>query len=72
MLLFRDEEEISHWVKQTGEARGEYVTLEKVWELSKLWYANRMSLDYRGRTLAEAEAIFRQIGLISNFWKFNS
>jgi hypothetical protein len=72
MLLFRDEDEISHWAKQTGEARGEYLTLEKVWELSKLWYANRMSPDYRGRSVQDAEAIFGQLGLNADFWKFKT
>ena len=71
MLLFRDEEEITIWVNRTGETRGEFLTLQKVWELSKLWYGNRMSPDYRGRSAGEAEAIFMQLGLTSTFWQFN-
>ncbi len=71
MLLFRDEEEITIWVNRTGETRGEFLTLQKVWELSKLWYGNRMSPDYRGRSTGEAEAIFMQLGLTSTFWQFN-
>ena len=70
MLIFRDEDEITAWVNQTGELRGEYITLQKTWELSKLWYSNRMSPDYRGRTIEEAEAIFKQLGLTSAFWHF--
>jgi hypothetical protein len=70
MLLFRDEDEISEWCRMSGEPRGEWLTLKQVWKLSKLWYSNRMSPDYRGRSHAEAEAIFEQIGATSDFWKF--
>lgn len=72
MLLFRAEEEIIRWIQATGEKRGEYLSLQQVWQLSKLWYSNRMSTDYRERTIEEAEAIFTQVGLTSNFWKFES
>jgi hypothetical protein len=70
MLLFRDEDEIIEWCEKSGEPRGEWLTLQQVLELSKLWYSNRMSPEYRGRSTKEAEAIFRQIGATSNFWKF--
>jgi hypothetical protein len=39
-----------------------------VWELSQLWYHNRLSPSYRGRMAAEVEAIFRHVGLHSPFW----
>lgn len=70
MLLFRDEEEIANWCEKSGEPRGEWLTLQQIWELSKLWYGNRMKPDYRGRSKEEVEAIFEQIGAISDFWKF--
>jgi hypothetical protein len=41
----------------------------QVWELSKLWYHNRLSPDYRGRSAGEAADIFRQVGLTSAFWQ---
>ena len=71
MLLFRAEENIEEWVRTTGEKRGECLTLQKVWELSQMWYHNRMSLDYRGRTVEEVHAIFESVGLTSSFWKFH-
>ena len=71
MLLFRDEDHIHEWTQKTGEKYGEYLTLQQTWELSKLWYNNRMSPDYRGRSAGEAEAIFMQLGLTSTFWQFN-
>ncbi|MBI5301339.1 MAG: hypothetical protein HY868_04310 [Chloroflexi bacterium] len=48
--------------------RGEILTVAQVWELSKLWYHNRMMLEYHGRTVVEVEAIFKQLGLTSSFW----
>ena len=44
------------------------LTLQQVWELSNVWYHNRLSPDYRGRTVAEIEDIFRALNLTSRFW----
>ena len=70
MLLFRDEQAIEAWCQQTDEPRGAIVPLEKLWELSKVWYGNRMSPEYHGRTKEAVEAIFEQFGLTGDFWKF--
>lgn len=43
--------------------------LPQVWELSKAWYHNRLSLAYRGRTLADVQEIFRRFELTSEFWQ---
>lgn len=70
MLLFRSEEEVNQWCAQTGEARGEILTLSQVWQLARLWYFNRTRLDFHGRSAAEIEAIFAQMGLTGSFWQF--
>jgi len=70
MLLFQLEDQVQTWCDQTHENRGTLLSIEQVWELSKVWYAHRMQPDYRGRTAAEAEAVFAQVGLTSDFWKF--
>ncbi|MCY4464970.1 MAG: hypothetical protein OXE46_05485 [Chloroflexi bacterium] len=44
------------------------MSLPRVWELAKRWYADRMSPDFRGRTAGGAQAIFRQLGLTGEFW----
>ena len=44
------------------------MSIQQVWELSKLWYGNRMSLDYHGRSLEQVAEIFRRAGLMSKFW----
>jgi len=48
---------------------GELLPYEQVWELSKLWYGNRMMLDYSGRSAAEVQVIFNRLGLHSDFWR---
>jgi hypothetical protein len=59
MLLFRSEE----WIE-----RGEALSVAKVGELSKLWYQDRLSMDYHGRTIEQVAEIFRQAELTSEFW----
>ncbi len=71
MLLFRSEELVLQWCRRNGRAPGEVLTPAQTWELSKLWYHNRLSIDYHGRTAAQAREIFLQAGLDSAFWNPN-
>ena len=68
MLLFRSEERIDKWCRRNSLEHGEVLTINQVWELSKLWYQDRLSLEYHGRSVEQVAEIFRQIGLNSNFW----
>ena len=68
MLLFRSEEWIEKWCKRNNLERGETLTIGQVWELSKLWYSNRMSVDFHGRSMEQVAEVFRQAGLTSAFW----
>jgi len=68
MLLFQSEAWIDKWCKRNNTQHGEVLTIQQVWELSKLWYGDRLSLDYHGRSLEQAEEIFMQAGLRSKFW----
>ena len=68
MLLFRSEEWIDKWCKRKNLERGEVLSINQVWELSKLWYQNRLSLDYHGRRIEQAEEVFNQAGLTAAFW----
>jgi hypothetical protein len=51
---------------------GEALSLETVWTLAQAWYGDRLRPEFRGRSHAEAEAIFRRVGLTSAFWSFDS
>jgi hypothetical protein len=68
MLLFRSEEWIDKWCVRNHLERGEVLTIGQVWELSRLWYGNRMSVEYHGRSIEQVSEIFKDIGLMSKFW----
>lgn len=68
MLLFRSEEWVDKWCNRHTRERGEMLSIQQVWELSKLWYGNRMSLEYHGRSLEQVAEVFKQAGLMSKFW----
>ena len=69
MLLFRSEEHVRRWYKKQGMRTGSTLTLEQQWELARLWYADRMSPEWRRRTPEEAEAAFARVGLTGDFWR---
>lgn len=69
MLFFRSEEFLNQWLVSRGTARGAVLSVPKLWELSQLWYHNRMSPDYRGRTMDQVQEIFKAAGLTSDFWR---
>ncbi len=67
MRFFRSEEAVRAWTAETGQT-GEVVPLQQLWALAQAWYSNRLHLDFHGRSLEEAQAIFRQVGLSAPFW----
>jgi hypothetical protein len=69
MSIFRSEDDIATWLRTTGVPRGVTLSLQQVWQLAQAWYGNRMDPTYRGRTLAEAEAVFASVGLVGEFWR---
>ena len=40
-----------------------------VWTLSQRWYHDRLTEEYRSRSAAQVEEIFRSLGLTSAFWQ---
>jgi hypothetical protein len=68
MLLFRSEEWIDKWCQRNNLDRGEVLTIHQVWELTKPWYDNRLTLEFHGRSSEQVAEIFKQAGLISKFW----
>ena len=69
MLFFRSEELLTEWLTSNEAKPGAVLSIPKLWELSQLWYHNRMSRDYHGRTLEQIQEIFQTVGLISEFWQ---
>lgn len=48
--------------------RGAVVGVDTVAELAGLWFGDYASPDWRRKTAAEAEAVFRRLGLDPDFW----
>jgi hypothetical protein len=70
-LLFRSKEYAETWRGEMQMPAGELLTVEQVWELSKLWYQDRLSPEFKGRSIAEAHEIFEKLGLNTDFWRFD-
>jgi len=49
--------------------RGALMTLAQAWDLSRKWYGNRLSPDFRRPTRDEACAIFESVSLTGDFWR---
>ncbi len=58
------------WRANANVEMGELLTVGQVWELSKLWYRDRMLETFSGRTVPEAHSIFETLGLKAPFWRF--
>ena len=69
MLLFRSEEHIGTWCEQWRQPRGGILSLDQTWKLAKAWYGpDRRELEWRRRTVDEAEALFAELGMTGPFW----
>ena len=69
MLLFRSGEHAKTWSRSRGLAMGVLMSPQQQWDLARIWYADRMSPDWRRRTPAEAEEVFATVGLTGAFWR---
>jgi len=68
MLFFRSEDALDEWLTSRNARRGAVFSIPQLWQLSQRWYQNRMSADYRGRTMEQVQEIFKEAGLTSDFW----
>ncbi len=71
MLVFRSEPEIVEWCERHRVSRGEIVPIQQVWELAQHWYGNYLHPRWTRKTVSEAETIFKQVGLTSDFWRLS-
>ena len=69
MLLFRSEEHIERWCARRQQAVGSRLSLPQTWNLARAWYSeDRRSPRWRRKTKEEAQALFQELGLTSDFW----
>lgn len=69
MLVFRSEEHVDRWI-ESGHPKGERMTLDQLWMLSKEWFAGRHLLEWNKRTAEESEELLGSVGLHGRFWSF--
>ena len=68
MRLFRSEEHVDNWLRMQDRAKGSVFSPAQLWHLAQLWFADRLSPDWRRLTLDEVHAIFADVGLEGPFW----
>ena len=69
MLFFRSEADLNAWLRSKNVARGATLAVSQLWQLSQRWYHNRMDVEYHGRSLEQVQQIFKEVGLVSDFWQ---
>jgi hypothetical protein len=72
VLPFRSAEEIREWCNRHGLPRGQVVPLHQVARLARAWYGSHADQNWRKWTVAEAQAIFHNAGLVSDFWNLGA
>jgi hypothetical protein len=45
------------------------ILLEQAWQLARGWYHDRLAPDFRRKSVSEAQQLFAEIGLTSQFWQ---
>ena len=71
-MLFRSKDHAETWRGQMHMPLGDLLTFEQVWELSKLWYQDRLLPEFKGRSIPEVHQIFEKLGLTTDFWRFDA
>ncbi|KAL6866050.1 hypothetical protein ACO1O0_002150 [Amphichorda felina] len=61
-------EEANGWHQKHGFPHGDVITLDQLWKLSKVWYHDKASLEYKRKTESEKEELYKDIGLVSSYW----
>ena len=68
MLLFRSEEHVERWRAQWSQPSGGSMDIETCALLAYDWYHDRLDPNGRRKNVAEAAAIFANLGLTDTFW----
>lgn len=48
---------------------GGVLSLERVWQLAQHWYHDRLSPSWKRKSVAEAQQLFGELGLVGPFWQ---
>ncbi|MCF2875787.1 MULTISPECIES: alkylmercury lyase family protein [unclassified Tenacibaculum] len=72
MLVFKNEKQIDHWVKQHNIPKGDIQPITKIWEFSKVWYGNHLNPDWKKWTMKEAQELFTEFNLTGKIWSLHN
>jgi hypothetical protein len=71
VLPFRNRNEIEQWCHRHGIPQGEAVPLKQVADLATRWYGPYAERSWRKWTMDQAQTIFTESGLTSEFWQLS-
>ena len=60
---------MARWCKTWSVPRGETMALEAGWKLAQAWFHDRLSPDFRRKSVDEIHALWDALGLTSPFWR---
>jgi len=72
MLLFKDENHVAQWSARHRIPRGDIQPVAQVLELAKRWYGEHLHPDSTKKSIAEARAIFADLGFVHPVWSLPS
>jgi hypothetical protein len=68
VLPFSSEAEVEAWSRRHALPRGAVVPIAQVAALARIWYGKHADRDWEKWSIAEAQEIFRRVGLTGPFW----
>ena len=57
------------WCDGAGRTPGAAVPLALAWRLAQVWYADRLTPEWRRRTAEESQALLESVGLTGPAWR---
>jgi hypothetical protein len=69
VLPFRRAGDVAPWCERHGLLLGAVVPAAQVAALGRAWYGRHLDEDWRKWTVAEAQAIFEEVGLRGELWR---
>lgn len=66
--FFRNDDHVTEWSAQTETPIGEVVPVARLWQLSRHWFENRMSPDWRKPQRDVLQEMLKDHGFTGPFW----
>ena len=72
ILFFSSAERVDGWCARHGRPRGSVLGMKTAVALGRLWFGDYAQAGWKRKTPAQAEGIFRELGLDRGFWSLGS